>query len=255
MMLKWHVAARTDAGCQRQRNEDNYYVSPDNRVFAVADGMGGAVGGAMASKLAIEAIQKLWESKKPHATDREQIKEWLEEAVAQANRSVWHVAEEDQSVRGMGTTVVVAVQSEDEYMQIAHVGDSRAYLLRDGKPVLLTNDHSVVQEMVRAGRLTEEQARVNPYKNLITRCLGHDVEVEIDQTPVEIRPKDWIVLCSDGLPTVLRDEQICAAAGKSKDPEGICEELVKQTIDGGAPDNVTVVAILYEANSDNGNNK
>src|SRR5438477_10186811 len=115
-MLKWHAAARTDAGCQRQRNEDNYYVSPDERVFVVADGMGGAVGGAMASRLAVEAIQKLWESKKPHANDREQIREWLHEAVAAANRSVWHVAEEDSSVRGRGTTDVVAVQSDDAYM-------------------------------------------------------------------------------------------------------------------------------------------
>lgn len=255
-MLKWRAAAQTDAGCQRQRNEDNYYVSPDQRVFAVADGMGGAVGGAMASRLAIEAIQKLWEDRPPHQSDREEIRAWLEDAVAEANRSVWHVAEEDPSVRGMGTTVVVAVQSDDDHMQIAHVGDSRAYLLRDGKPSLLTNDHSVVQEMVRAGRLTEEQARVNPYKNLITRCLGHDIEVEIDQTPVEVRAKDWIVLCSDGLPTVLRDEQICAAVGKFQDPEGVCQELVKQTIDGGAPDNVTVVAIKFlDSDSGNGDKK
>lgn len=254
-MLKWRAAALTDAGCQRQRNEDNYWVSPDERVFAVADGMGGAVGGAMASRLAIEAIQKLWESKHPDGKDRDAIREWLDEAVCQANRAVWHQAEEDASVRGMGTTVVVAVQSEDDYMQIAHVGDSRAYLLRDGKPIVLTNDHSVVQEMVRAGRLTEEQARVNPYKNLITRCLGHDVEVEIDQTPVEIKPKDWIVLCSDGLPTVLRDEQICAVLNKAQEPMEVCEELVKQTLDGGAPDNVTVVAVKYIDSSDNGNGK
>jgi protein phosphatase len=130
-------------------------------------------------------------------------------------------------------------------MQIAHVGDSRAYLIRGGKPVLLTQDHSVVQEMVRAGRLTEEQARINPYKNLITRCLGHDDKVEIDQTPVEIRPNDWIVLCTDGLPTVLRDEQIGEAVEHLDEPQRACEELVKQTLDGGAPDNVTVVAVRF----------
>jgi len=145
----------------------------------------------------------------------------------------------------MGTTVVVAVQSDDHYMQIAHVGDSRAYLVRNGKPVLLTQDHSVVQEMVRAGRLTEEQARINPYKNLITRCLGHDDKVEIDQTPVEIRSNDWIVLCTDGLPTVLRDEQISEAIEKLEEPQRACEELVKQTLDGGAPDDVTVVAVRF----------
>ncbi|HEY9679726.1 MAG TPA: Stp1/IreP family PP2C-type Ser/Thr phosphatase [Drouetiella sp.] len=254
-MLKWRAAARTDAGCQRQRNEDNYYVSPDNRVFAVADGMGGAVGGAKASKLAVEAIEKRWKEGPPPTADRESIQKWLLETVTQANQSVWHEAEEDSTVRGMGTTIVVGVQSEDNYLEIAHVGDSRAYLLRDGKPTLLTNDHSVVQEMVRAGRLTEEQARINPYKNLITRCLGHEEKVEVDQTPVELKHGDWLVLCSDGLPTVLRDEQISdVVANGATEPDNVCEELVKLTLDGGAPDNVTVVVVNYFDESANGNN-
>jgi len=252
-MLKWRAAARTDAGCQRQRNEDNFYMSPDQRVFAVADGMGGAVGGAKASKLAVEAIEQYWLNNQPKMDDGEAIESWLMEAVNRANDAVWHEAEEDVAVRGMGTTVVVAVQSDKDFIQIAHVGDSRAYLLRDGKPQLLTHDHSVVQEMVRAGRLTEEQARINPYKNLITRCLGHEEKVEVDHTPVDVRPKDWIVLCSDGLPTVLRDEQICDVVLKKEEPDNVCDELVRQTLDGGAPDNVTVVAIQYmDSNSENG---
>lgn len=252
-MLKWRAAAITNPGCQRERNEDNYFVSDDQRVFVVADGMGGAVGGAKASKLAVEAIEQLWNETPPHASDREAIKQWLEDAVALANKAVFQVAKKDASVRGMGTTVVVAVQSEDNFLQIAHVGDSRAYLLRDGRSILLTNDHSVVQEMVRAGRLTEEQARINPYKNLITRCLGHEVEVEVDQTPIELQALDWIVLCSDGLSTVLRDEQIGAVLDTVTEPEAVCQELVKQTIAGGAPDNVTVVAIEYfDESSDNG---
>ena len=252
-MLKWRAAARTDAGCQRQRNEDNLYVSPDNRVFAVADGMGGAVGGAKASKLAMDAVEQRWKDSPPPTKDKEEIQVWLASAVNDANNAVWSAAEEDQSVRGMGTTIVVALQSDDNYMQIAHVGDSRAYLYRDGKIKLLTNDHSVVQEMVRAGRLTEEQARINPYKNLITRCLGHEERVEIDHTPIEMKPKDWIVLCSDGLPTVLRDEQIGDVCSAGVEPESVCEELAKQTIDGNAPDNVTVVVVKYFDDSDNGN--
>lgn len=254
-MLKWRAAARTDAGCQRQRNEDNYYVSPDNRVFAVADGMGGAVGGARASKLAMEAVEKQWKASPP-PTDSAGIQKWLAETVGQANHAVWSSAEEDSSVRGMGTTVVVAVQSDDNHMQIAHVGDSRAYLVRDGKIKLLTNDHSVVQEMVRAGRLTEEQARINPYKNLITRCLGHEENVQVDHTPVETLTHDWVVLCSDGLPTVLIDEQIGEVARDATDPDKVCEELVKQTLDGGAPDNVTVVVVKFmDDGSDNGSNQ
>jgi protein phosphatase len=253
-MLKWRAAARTDAGCQRQRNEDNYFVSPDLRVFAVADGMGGAVGGAKASRLAVEAIEKRCKATPPPETNRQAIQKWLMETVYIANQTVWQEAEDDTAVRGMGTTLVVAVQSDENSMEIAHVGDSRAYLLRDGKPTLLTSDHSVVQEMVRAGRLTEEQARINPYKNLITRCLGHEEKVEIDHTPVNLKAKDWIVLCSDGLSTVLRDEQICDVVEKKHDPDHVCEELVKQTLDGGAPDNVTVVVInfLDSDASDNG---
>jgi protein phosphatase len=249
-MLNWHAAAVTDAGCQRERNEDSFYVSPDQRVFVVADGMGGAVGGAKASRLAVEAIEKLWKDAPPPSDDRNEIKQWLHKAVNLANTSVYQVAEKDVSVRGMGTTVVVGCQSSDSFLQIAHVGDSRAYLLRDGKPVVLTNDHSVVQEMVRAGRLTEEQARVNPYKNLITRCLGHEREVEIDQTPVELKADDWIVLCSDGLPTVLRDEQICDVLKDNSEPEEVCKALVKETLEGGAPDNVTIVVVKYVEGAD-----
>lgn len=254
-MLKWRAAARTDAGCQRQRNEDNYWMSPDQRVFAVADGMGGAVGGSRASKLAVEAIEKLWKETPPSTNNKDDIQEWLDKAVTLANQNVWNEAEEDATVRGMGTTLVVAAQNDNACLQIAHVGDSRAYLVRDAKHVLLTNDHSVVQEMVRAGRLTEEQARINPYKNLITRCLGHEERVEVDHTPVELRPQDWVVLCSDGLPTVLRDEQISDVITAGEDPDDVCEELVKQTIDGGAPDNVTVVVIEYLDEGKNGDNK
>ena len=251
-MLKWRVASKTHEGKQRPKNEDNCYVSPDERVFCVADGMGGALGGARASKLTVEAIAQLWNDRRPHSSDLDAIKQWLQDAVLLANRSVYSVAEQDASVRGMGTTVVVAVQAEDSKLQIAHVGDSRAYLVRGGRSTLLTQDHSVVQEMVRAGRLTEEQARINPYKNLITRCLGHDDKVEIDLTPVEIKPDDWIVLCTDGLPTVLRDEQISSVVENLTDPDAVCGELVNQTLDGGAPDNVTVVAVRYFEN-ENGN--
>jgi len=250
-MLKWHVAAKTDAGCQRQRNEDNYYVSPDQRLFVVADGMGGAAGGAKASKLAVEILEQEWTKNPPSGHSAEILRKWLIQAVNKANEAIFDERESSALVKGMGTTVVVGVQADDNKLEIAHVGDSRAYLLREDKAVLLTNDHSVVQEMVRAGRLTEAQARTNPYKNLITRCLGHEKKVEIDQIPVELKPKDWVVLCSDGLSTVLLDDQICDIVSKKAEPKLVCEELVQQTIDGGAPDNVTVVVVHY-LGSDNG---
>lgn len=250
-MLKWRVAAKTDAGCQRQRNEDNYYVSPDQRLFVVADGMGGAAGGAKASKLAVEILEEEWKNNPPSDHTAEIVREWLITAVNKANEVIFAERESSTAVKGMGTTVVVGVQAEENCFEIAHVGDSRAYLLRDGNAILLTNDHSVVQEMVRAGRLTEAQARTNPYKNLITRCLGHEKKVEIDQIPVQLKSKDCIVLCSDGLSTVLTDDQISEAADKKTEPKLVCEELVKQTLEGGAPDNVTVVVINYYG-SENG---
>ncbi len=252
-MLKWSVAAKTDAGCQRQRNEDNYYVSPDERLFVVADGMGGAAGGAKASKLAVETLEKEWQTNPPANHDAEIVRKWLVQTVNKANQAIFNERESSSTVKGMGTTLVVGVQADDNRLEIAHVGDSRAYLLREDKCVLLTNDHSVVQEMVRAGRLTEAQARTNPYKNLITRCLGHEKRVEIDQVPVELKPKDWIVFCSDGLSTVLLDDQISEVVSKKDEPNLVCDELVKQTLDGGAPDNVTVVAVHY-LGSDNGVN-
>jgi len=250
-MLKWRVAAKTDAGCQRQRNEDNYYVSPDQRLFVVADGMGGAAGGAKASKLAVEILEEEWKNNPPSGHSSEIVRKWLMQAVNKANEAIFDERESSTLVKGMGTTVVVGVQADGNMLEIAHVGDSRAYLLREGESVLLTNDHSVVQEMVRAGRLTEAQARTNPYKNLITRCLGHEKKVEIDQIPVELKSKDWVILCSDGLSTVLMDDQISEVVSKKADPKLVCEELVKQTIEGGAPDNVTVVVIHY-LGSDNG---
>lgn len=255
-MLKWRTAALTDVGCQRQKNEDSFFVSPDDRVFVVADGMGGALGGAKASYIAVNTIETSFKNSPPQTSSVESIKKWIQETITEANKSIFHQSETDASYKGMGTTVVVAVQSDDDTLIIGHVGDSRAYLFRDKKHKLLTNDHSVVQEMVRAGRLTEEQARINPYKNLITRCLGHDEKVEIDHTPVALQPNDSIVICSDGLPTVLLDEQICRIVSNQSDPTKVAHDLVDETRAGGAPDNVTVVVIKYlDANTSSENGK
>ncbi len=252
-MLKWRSAALTDVGCQRQKNEDNFYISSDERVFVVADGMGGALGGAKASSLAIEAIESKFKVQPPTYDNTEIVKQWIEDAISDANREIFYQSEHDASYKGMGTTVVVGVQITDNSLLIGHVGDSRAYLIHDKKHKLLTNDHSVVQEMVRAGRLTEEQARINPYKNLITRCLGHDEKVEIDFNPVSLEPNDWIVICSDGLTAVLLDDQIARIVSRSNDPQKLAKELVDETRAGGAPDNVTVIVVCYQdGNSENG---
>lgn len=243
-MLIPRVAAQTSAGHQRTVNEDNHWVSPDCRVFVVADGMGGAVGGSIASRLAVETVEALFKATPPPTKDGA-ISTWLAGAVSQVNDAILKASERESGLRGMGTTIVVAVHSSDERMTIAHVGDSRAYLVRDGNLVQLTEDHSVVQDMVREGRMTPEEALVSPYKNLLARCLGNEECVEVDRTSVELQANDWIVLCTDGLTTVLRDDYILELLQSVADPQPACEELIRHTLDGGAPDNVTVIAILF----------
>lgn len=243
--LNWHFAAVTDRGCKRAENQDNYYISPDDRVFVVADGMGGERGGATASRLAVESVEAFWKRKKPPAEDKEALQQWLVEAVSNANSCVWKASANDPINFGMGTTIVVAVQSDDGHMYIAHVGDSRAYLVREKTTIVLTQDHSVVMELLLQGKISPEQIKTSPFRNYITRCVGHNNKVEIDKTPVEIQPDDRVILCTDGLTAVLNDESIGEVASKFNDPQEMVDSLLEQTLNGGAPDNVTVVAICY----------
>lgn len=244
-MLKWTVAALTDRGAKRADNQDNFLVSDDNRVFVVADGMGGALGGATASRLTVESIGKFWEQAPVDLSDDEAIHEWLVEAVNIANENVFAYSTEHPSVRGMGTTVVVAVQTDSRKIHIAHVGDSRAYLVREGRATLLTQDHSLVMELFKNGQINEQQMKDSPFKSYITRCVGHRNKLEVDQAPRELQPGDWIILCTDGLTAVLHDEQIGEVIESITEPTSACNELVRLTLEGGAPDNVTVLAIRY----------
>lgn len=253
--LAWSVAAVTDRGLHRSENQDNYYISPDERVFVVADGMGGLKGGARASKLAVEAIEAHWRDNPPDFSDRESAQQWLVDAVANANQSVFTAASQDESVQNMGTTIVAAIQTEANTLQIAHVGDSRAYLIREGKTIVLTQDHSVVMEMVLKGQLTPEQFKNSPFRHYLTRCVGHSGKVEIDRTPVELHPNDLIILSSDGLSAVLDEEAIDQEMKGLNTAQEICDALLQSTLDGGAPDNVTIVTVKYSAQKDKSKKK
>ncbi|HEY9760769.1 MAG TPA: Stp1/IreP family PP2C-type Ser/Thr phosphatase [Oculatellaceae cyanobacterium] len=250
--ITWRVAGLTDRGAVRSHNEDNYTISKDERVFVVADGMGGTENGALASKLAVEELDNYHKANKLNLTDAAALKTWLTESILRANEVV--VQTQAETKQKMGTTIVAAVQSDNNILHIAHVGDSRAYLVRDGATEVLTSDHSVVMEMVKIGRLSKEQSKKSPFRHLITRCLGHDPEVISDYLALEVKPGDWIILATDGLSAVIDEEQIAGLMESPKDPEQACKKLVEETLAGGAPDNVTVVAIHY-ANSDNGNGK
>jgi protein phosphatase len=245
--LNWRVAAITDRGLIRPENQDSFFVSADERVFVVADGMGGQKGGAIASRLAVEAVEMLWKKEPPPAEDRAGIHRWLVEAVSEANRTVYLTASDDPALHKMGTTIIVGIQSDDGFMHIAHVGDSRAYLIRDGKTIVLTQDHTIIMEMLIKGHLTPDQLKTSPFRHYLTRCVGHKSKVEIDETPVELLPGDWIIMSTDGLSSVLHDEEIGELVERCREPGEVCDALLEETLVRGAPDNITITAINYVA--------
>jgi len=219
-------AGATDPGRRRRRNEDSYVIDPP--LFAVADGMGGAQAGEVASKLAAGAV-------KERGAD-------VESLIQEANRRVHQRSLEDPSTSGMGTTLTVAAV-EDGVVSIGHVGDSRAYLVRDGSLDQLTEDHSLVGELVRSGKLSPEEAETHPQRSMITRALGTDPDVDVDIFAVEPRPGDLFLLCSDGLTTMVDDREILRLVGEKRgDLAGLVKALIKAANKGGGEDNITVIA-------------
>jgi serine/threonine protein phosphatase PrpC len=220
-------AGLTDVGRQREANEDTFVI--DEPLFAVADGMGGAQAGEIASKLAASAVR----SSDPGR---------LEDLIQEANRRVHQRSVEDAAASGMGTTLTVA-EIIGERVSIGHVGDSRAYLVRDGRLEQLTEDHSLVGELVRSGKLTPEEAESHPQRSVITRALGTDPDVDVDTFAVEPRPGDLFLLCSDGLTTMVDDRTIeRLVEDKRGDLEGLVNALIRAANKGGGEDNITVVA-------------
>ncbi|HJV29943.1 MAG TPA: Stp1/IreP family PP2C-type Ser/Thr phosphatase [Gaiellaceae bacterium] len=219
-------AGATDPGRRRRRNEDSYVIEPP--LFAVADGMGGAQAGEIASKLAAAAV-------KERGAD-------VESLVQEANRRVHQRSLEDPDTFGMGTTLTVAAV-EDGVVSIGHVGDSRAYLVRDGNLEQLTEDHSLVGELMRSGKLSAEEAESHPQRSMITRALGTDPNVDVDIFAVDPRPGDLFVLCSDGLTSMVEDREILRLVGEKRgDLQGLVKALIKAANKGGGEDNITVVA-------------
>jgi serine/threonine protein phosphatase PrpC len=229
-------ACLTDVGRQRHTNEDSYYADPP--VFAVADGMGGAQAGEVASAIAVHQFD---EKRDAEATPEEQL-----EAIARSgNRKIYEMAQSDSRQAGMGTTLISAIVGEHE-VAVGHVGDSRLYLLRDGTLQQLTNDHSLVEEFVRQGRLTREQAEKHPQRSVITRALGPEAEVEVDTFSVPAKDGDVFLLCSDGLSTMLSDEAIQRIASEGRSMTDTANALVEAANQSGGRDNITVVLFRLE---------
>ena len=235
-MVIGRAAGLTDTGRRRRQNEDAFVCDPP--LFAIADGMGGAQAGELASRLAAAAIEE-----GGSALDGEAAVVGI---VRTANARIFERALHDPTVAGMGTTATVALVDERAgRLTLAHVGDSRAYLFRDAALEQLTTDHSLVGELVRTGRLTEEEAAVHPHRSVITRALGTDADVEVDARTVDLAPGDVVLLCSDGLSAMVRDEEIVRVLeATGADPHVAADSLVRAANEAGGEDNVTVV--LFE---------
>ncbi|MGZ5419959.1 MAG: Stp1/IreP family PP2C-type Ser/Thr phosphatase [Solirubrobacterales bacterium] len=229
-------AHKTDTGRQRNANEDSYFARAP--IFAVADGMGGAQAGEVASSIAARAFEKNLDESK--SAERQ-----LKEIAQQANTEIHELAEKDSSRAGMGTTLTTALLRGDE-VSIAHVGDSRAYVFRDGELKQLTKDHSLVEELRRQGRLTDEEAEEHPQRSIITRALGPEDKVKIDTLSFAARDDDVFLLCSDGLTTMVGEEQIGEILADAKSLKSAVTKLIEAANSAGGRDNITAVAFRLE---------
>jgi protein phosphatase len=228
----------SDTGRRRRRNEDNYVVAPP--LFAVADGMGGAQAGEVASRLAASALE---------GEDSDGLRglERIDALIQEANRRIYDRASTDPAASGMGTTMTVALV-EEMTVAIGHVGDSRAYLVRGEQMEQLTDDHSLVNELLKSGRLSEEEAHVHPQRSVITRAVGTDPDVDVDGFTIEAEEDDVFLLCSDGLTDMVSDEEILELVHSHRDDlDKAVKALVTAANRRGGEDNITAVAFRISA--------
>ena len=224
-------AGRTDVGRQRSANEDSLVVSPP--LFAVADGMGGAKAGEVASAVAVEAVESAQESGEPTEAQ-------LAGIVREANRRIYDLAVADESRRGMGTTLTLAKVHGDD-VSLAHVGDSRAYRLREGELKQVTRDHSLVAELERSGQITAEAAEHHPQRSIITRALGPEPDVEVDTYTLAGREGDLFLICSDGLTSMISDDEVGSILRSAGSLNDAADELIRAANQSGGKDNITVI--------------
>src|ERR1700742_1802434 len=227
---------KTDTGRQRRDNEDNAFVRAP--LFVVADGMGGAQAGEVASQLAVEEFHEA-------LPDAGSAEERLIDRIRAANRRIYDLSRTQHEHAGMGTTLT-AVYLDDDHLAVAHVGDSRAYIFREGELGRLTQDHSLVEELVRQGKLTQEQAAEHPQRSIITRALGIEGDVEVDTWSYPMRAGDVVLLCSDGLTSMIGEEQIGQILSGETNLDRAADGLIGAANDAGGRDNITVVLFRLE---------
>ena len=241
--MKVTVGSKTDVGRARDMNQDSFLV--EDPIFVVADGMGGHLAGDVASRTAIEKIIEMAGQKSPGQPGA------LRSYVSEANRAIWQKGKEDPNLAGMGTTCTL-IYLDGGVAHIAHVGDSRAYRLRDGKFEQLTEDHTLVERMVQEGRLRREDAPRHPQRSIITRALGVDQTVDVDEFDESLRDGDRLLICSDGLSSMLDDGTIASILSENDDPQAASDALVDAANEAGGEDNITVIVIDVKSGGSNG---
>ncbi|MEO8335804.1 MAG: Stp1/IreP family PP2C-type Ser/Thr phosphatase [bacterium] len=261
-----HVFGRTDVGRTREHNEDAFVVAdltrgnatlqPEVRthevgdrgtLFMVADGMGGAAAGEIASAMAIDVVlRELSESLRADAApDEESYATSLKQATAAANREIHGYALEHPEFRGMGTTATIAAILADT-LYLAQVGDSRAYLVRSGKALQITKDQSLMQKLIEAGEITEEEAEQSERRNIILQALGPEANIKVDLTSQTVRKGDTLIICSDGLSGQVRIDEIARVVSEEPDLMSVCKRLIDRANEAGGPDNITVIAARFD---------
>ena len=238
------VGSLTDIGKVREINQDNFAVDTERGIYIVADGMGGHAAGEKASLTAVATItDRLGNGAMEQSNG--QLLDAIQTAIQDANRDIINASMEDTAMRGMGTTATVIVTRGNQ-IYVGHVGDSRAYLVRNRRIDQITDDHSIVAQLVRARAITPQEAARHPYRNVITRCLGMQVDVEADTAQRELKQGDRLLICSDGLSGLVSDDEMLQYVVSSQDPQVTCQELTNLALERGGSDNITVVLIFND---------
>lgn len=238
------IQGLSDKGLQRENNEDSFYINQKMKVAIVADGMGGRLGGEVASEMCTSMLSITIEKNRASITDPDTLAEFLISSFIEVNKAIYDRSKNDISLKGMGSTLSLLMEFDNE-MLIINIGDSRIYRLRDKAITQLTKDDSLVNELFEKGEITKETMRMHPLKNVITKSMGTNPIIPIAAQWVNILPGDYYILCSDGLTDMLMDYEICEIVIDGRKPRKICKKLINKANEYGGRDNITVVCWKY----------
>lgn len=241
------VGSVTDVGMKRKTNQDTIYASKDSSLplFLVADGMGGHRAGEVASNMAKDIVVNKFKVKEEVLKSDGEVIQFIKSAIEEANTKIYLKSSRNEEYKGMGTTITVAY-IKDGMVYIGHVGDSRGYLISDGKIIQITEDHSYVNQLLKTGTITEEEAREHPNKNMITRAVGSSSILEVDSIKLPYKEDDILVISSDGLTNMVSDDEILSQFERDVELQKICDDLVEKANYNGGNDNISIVAVKFD---------